>query len=85
MRRLTYNADDDVLIIGTAREIRSLYKRLLERWEFWTIFCEFPRFNRAKIYGLHISPADECRSHEWEFWVIGETTIARLLLDNDIG
>ena len=42
------------LFIGTAREICSLYKNFMRREIAIPAFCNFPKFNMSKYYGLSV-------------------------------
>lgn len=46
------------LYIGTAREICSLYKNLDRREIAATSFCEPPKFNMERYYGLSVRESD---------------------------
>lgn len=47
--------DGNKLYIGTAREIRSLYKNIEKRDIAIPVFSEDPKFNELKNYGLYIN------------------------------
>lgn len=67
--------DEDVLYIGTAREICSLYKNFAER-EIWTpSHCERPKFNMSRNYGIHVGYEDET------MYVVSASTVLALLFD----
>ena len=40
------------IYIGTAREISSLYWNFSKRGIFCPSFCEFPKFNYSRMYGI---------------------------------
>lgn len=40
--------------IGTAREIRSLYKNFLKKTEYFPVFSQEPVFNASRMYGLSV-------------------------------
>lgn len=51
--------DGNKLYIGTAREIRSLYKNMVKRDIAFPVFSENPKFNGMKNYGLYINYNDD--------------------------
>ena len=52
--KLYFNNDGE-LVIGTAREIKSLWKNLVKKTNFCPVFCEEPKFNMDKMYGIYIN------------------------------
>ena len=46
------------LYIGTAREICTLYKKLVDKEIAWPIFSDMPKFNMTKYYGLAVQYFD---------------------------
>lgn len=67
--------EDDILYIGTAREIKSLYKNFAER-EIWTpSHCECPKFNMSRNYGIHVGYEDKT------MYVVSASTVLALLFD----
>lgn len=52
------------LFIGTAREICSLYKNFMRREIAIPAFCNFPKFNMSKYYGLSVDIYDEWNEME---------------------
>lgn len=76
MRRLyDVNEDGDSLVVGTAREIRSLVNHLWDRWdEFTPSCCEYPKFNPDRMYGVEID-------RDGNFTVMNASTILRVLFD----
>ena len=52
------------LFIGTAREICSLYKNFMRREIAIPAFCNFPKFNMSKYYGLSVDISDEWNEME---------------------
>ena len=52
------------LFIGTAREICSLYKNFMRREIAIQAFCNFPKFNMSKYYGLSVDIYDEWNEME---------------------
>lgn len=77
MRRYYMHDVDDAytLVVGTDREIRSLYTRL-ERHGFYPTFTNFPKFRYGGMYGLILE------SDHW-FHVVGADTVVRLLMDKE--
>lgn len=61
-------------IIGTAREIRSTYKKLKEKTVYNPLFVDFPKFNSERMYGIKID-----LETNW-FMVISETDVVYLLM-----
>lgn len=43
--------NDYKLVIGSAREIKNLYRNLTEREIGWSVFSE-PKFNMDRCYGI---------------------------------
>lgn len=67
------------LFIGTAREICSLYKNFMRREIAMPTFCDFPKFNMSKFYGLSVDTYDEWNEREIEpkmQVVAGDTALA---------
>lgn len=71
------------VIIGTSREIRSLWNRLDERSSlgFCTLWQERPKFNDGRMYGLTI--VTDAYGRHW-FQVVNASTIVGYLTDPDI-
>lgn len=42
------------LYIGTAREVKNLYKNFCEKTEYLPVFGQRPKFSHEKIYGLNV-------------------------------
>ena len=76
MKRIV-GVENDIIYVGTAREIRSLYKNLVKRKIAYPIFTDFPVFNPYKMYGLEIG-------ENGDMMVINSDTILTLLLDYSI-
>ena len=74
MRRMRLE-DGSVLVVGNDREIRSLYKRMLEHDDFAPAFCDMPKFRIGGMYGLMI----EDNGEYYVYYVISSDTIARFL------
>jgi len=60
--------------IGTAREIKSLYKNLQKKTEYGPLFVDEPKFNPYKMYGLSIAV------DQGFYTIMGETAIINLLM-----
>lgn len=61
-------------IIGTARQIRSLYRNLELKTVLVPLFVDEPTLNPHRIYGISID-----RENGF-YTVIGETAVAHLLM-----
>lgn len=59
------------LVVGTDRQIRSLYKKLAEH-DFLPAFCDMPKFRKDEMYGIIIE--------EDRYYVINSDTIVRIML-----
>lgn len=59
MKKIELVSRNEVLFVGNAREICSLYKTFLRRGIAEPSFCDFPQFNMARFYGLCISYYDD--------------------------
>lgn len=79
MRRYYMHDVDDTytLVVGTDREIRSLYTRL-ERHGFYPTFTNFPKFRYGGMYGITIE------KDGW-YQVINSDTVVRFLIDINRG
>ena len=56
---VTYEDQKSNIYVGTAREIKSLYKAL-EKHGVYGFYCEDPLFIYDRMYGLYI---EDCYSH----------------------
>lgn len=72
MMELTYPGTD--YIIGTAREIKSLYKNLELKTVLVPLFVDEPTLNPHRMYGISID------TENGFYTVIGETAVAHLLM-----
>lgn len=54
MKKILFK-NGDYMYIGTAREICSLYKNFSRKEIAMPAFCDFPKFNMGRYYGLFIS------------------------------
>lgn len=82
MKKYIFNDEETILIIGTAREIRSLYKAMLKR-EFYPVFSDFPKFNDSKLYGIAYQGSAD--SFEDGFRVVSERTCLEMILEGGEG
>lgn len=74
-----------VFYIGTAPEIKTLYKSLVRAWKKWQtdlfpLFEDFPQFNPFRLYGLKIVEESEFEP-VGSFHIVGEGVLARILLE----
>lgn len=51
MKVINLVGNDYKLVIGSAREIKNLYRNLTEREIGWSVFFE-PKFNMDRCYGI---------------------------------
>lgn len=79
MRRFDFENENEngYIVIGTAREIRSLYKRMVNSCEIHLIsaYLDMPKFNNLKMYGILVNKEDGF------FQVINNDMIVRYLVD----
>lgn len=79
MRRFDFENENEngYIVIGTAREIRSLYKRMRNSWEIQLVstFQNTPKFNNFKMYGILVDKQEGC------YQVINNDMIVRYLVD----
>ena len=61
-------------VIGTARQIKSLYKNLKLKTDLIPLFADEPIFNPHRMYGISIDK--EARFYT----VVGETDVVHLLM-----
>ena len=60
------------LVVGTDRQIRSLYKKLAEH-DFLPSFCDAPKFRKGGMYGIIIE-------EDGRFFVINSDTVVNILV-----
>ena len=62
--------------VGTAREIRSLYKNLEKKTSFIPLFVDEPKFNANRMYGIAVDKGNKYYNVVSEtdvvYWLIGE-------------
>lgn len=73
MKKFTVE-DYGELYIGTAREIRSLYKKLSEKTTMYPVFVDAPILKDDRMYGIHV---DE----EGQYTVVNASTCLAILCD----
>lgn len=73
MRKYLFKEDMFSLIVGTDREIRSLYKNL-EKHGFYPEFSGSPKFRSATMYGITID-------NKGQYQVVNSDTVVRFLID----
>ena len=61
-------------VIGTARQIRSLYRRLAEKTAYIPLFADEPRFNPDRVYGIQVE------AETGFYHVVSETDVCYLLM-----
>ncbi len=80
MKKIELVSRNEVLFVGNAREICSLYKNFLRRGIAEPSFCDFPQFNMARFYGLCISYYDDWNDEYYSeprmMIVAGDTALA---------
>lgn len=72
------------MYVGEASEISALYKSIRRagdkgRTEILPMFCEFPRFNPNRLYGLSISKGD-FSMYPW-MCIISSDSVLRLIVN----
>lgn len=69
------------LYVGTADEIKSLYKALYKKSKYYPYYSynkdNFPKFNSYKIYGLDIN-------NKREYSIVSQELTIEYLIDNNI-
>lgn len=81
-----YEMNDGYVYVGTAREISSLYKKFEKRELATPEFCNFPKFNMGKVYGLLVDNYDEFE-HEFidpRMRVVTLETVVDLLASGEL-
>ena len=66
------------LYVGSAQEVKAMYRSMYKAWIKGTsslsnAFCDFPKFNYSRCYGLFINDA------EMTFHVISSDTALRMI------
>lgn len=76
--------DTCTLFVGTAQEIKVLYKKINKREIAIPVFCDFPKFSESKkTYGLLVDWEDENFSMP-SMQVVNGDFIADLVADGEI-
>ena len=73
MKRFTFDEYGD-LYIGSAREIRSLYRNLAMKTNAFPRFVGMPILYKDRMYGLHIEESGEYK-------VLNASTCLKVLVD----
>lgn len=68
------------LYVGSAQEVKAMYRSMYKAWikgtsNFSNAFCDFPKFNYSRCYGLFINDT------EMTFHVISSDTALRMIAD----
>ena len=81
MKIINLMGNEYKMIVGSAREIKNLYRNLTEREICWSIFSEEPKFVMNRYYGITMNYNDEdgrCFNIP-QIYVVNEHTIVELL------
>jgi hypothetical protein len=54
MKKFTFNDEYGELFVGSAREIKSLYKNLERKTNAFPRFVEEPILRKDQMYGIHV-------------------------------
>lgn len=81
MRKYSFIDNNATVIVGSAKEISRLYKRLGKRDEFCPVFTDVPMFNARRMYGVVIEVGNPVDFGGWPFYVVSEYTISAYLAD----
>ena len=81
MKVINLEGNDYKLVIGSAREIKNLYRNLTEREIVWSVFSEEPKFAMNRYYGITIAynDGDERGFNIPQIYVVNEHMIVELL------
>ena len=81
MKVINLVGNDYKLVIGSAREIKNLYRNLTEREIGWSAFSEEPKFAMNRYYGITMNYNDEDGRgfNIPQIYVVNEHTIVELL------
>ena len=72
MRKYEFKEDRFSLVVGTDREIRSLYKNL-EKHGFYPVFSGTPKYRQDGMYGITIDKG--------QYQVVNSDTVVRFLIN----
>ena len=76
MKVINLVGNDYKMVIGSAREIKNLYRNLTEREIGWSAFSE-PKFAMSRYYGITIAYNEDFDIPQ--IYVVNEHTIVELL------
>ena len=68
---------DYKMVIGSAREIKNLYRNLTEREIGWSVFSEEPKFDMDRFYGITMIYIEDFNIPQ--IYVVNEHTVVELL------
>ena len=75
------NIENIALYVGTAPEIKALYRALNKRSSFAPCFSDFPKFNSERVYGIHLY-VEKCPwGYEPRMSIMGEDVVLRTLAE----
>lgn len=77
MKVINLVGNDYKMVIGSAREIKNLYRNLTEREIGWSAFSEEPKFAMNRYYGITIAYNEEFNIPQ--IYVVNEHMIVELL------
>lgn len=72
MKRI-YDEADGMLVVGTAREIKSAWNQLFDSESCIPYYCEEPKFSKTRRYGLCIDRTERIENKPVMQVVSGET------------
>ena len=79
------NIVSGVMYVGDAMEVQRAYRHLEKRENIFPEFCEAPKFNRQKKYGLVLTFYDEfqdkCYIDEPRMSVVNADTALEMILE----
>ena len=79
MKRINFTNDNDYMIVGTGREIKTLEKRIRKNGSIMALYTEPAKYaDMNKIYGINIYTG----LYGKYFTVINADTVAAILIDN---
>lgn len=71
----TYNINDSTIIMGSAREIKSLERNIFKKTTYVPVFPDTPRFNMSRTYGIVIGDFNN------NYFIISEHECLRVLME----
>ena len=82
MKQYLLNGEEEfyILYVGEAQEVKTVYRSMLKAWlrgatNFSNAYCDFPKFNYSRCYGLLINET------EMTFHVVSSDTALRMIAD----